>query len=99
MMTVRAQLLVSGANREEVLKALHDSTHGGGHSGAKRTAEKYHNDFIGHVGQRLLQAYCKEFKCVTNRNNRQQLLKAELVLSSELSQCSTLRSMYRGVPK
>ena len=54
MMTVKAQLLVSGANREKVLKALHDSTHGGGHLVAKRTAEKYHNDFIGHVGQRLL---------------------------------------------
>ena len=40
MMTVRAQLLVLSANREEVLKALHDSAHSGGHLGAKRTAEK-----------------------------------------------------------
>ena len=45
MMTVRAQLLVPSANREEVLKSLHDSAHGGGHLGVQKTAEKISEQF------------------------------------------------------
>ena len=44
MMIVRAQLLVPSANRE-VLKALHDSAHGGGDLGVKRTTEKISEKF------------------------------------------------------
>ena len=36
-MTVRSQLLVPSANREEVLKTLYDSAHGGGHYAENNT--------------------------------------------------------------
>ena len=45
MMTARAQLLVPSANREELLKALHDYAHGGGHLGVKKTTEKISGRF------------------------------------------------------
>ena len=59
-MTVRAQLLVSGTNREEILKALHNSAHGGGYLGAKRIAEKITERFYWPRWRASVTAYCKE---------------------------------------
>ena len=59
MITVRAQLLVSSASREEVLKALHNSAHGGGHLGVRKTAQKISERFYWLRWRAYVTAYCK----------------------------------------
>ena len=85
VMTVRAQLLVPSANREEVLKALHDSAHDGGHLDVKKTAEKMSERFNWPRGRASVTAYCKECQLCDQRKQPSTTPKAELVPSSELS--------------
>ena len=85
MMTVRAQLLVPSANTEEVLKAFHDSAHGGGHLGVKKTAEKISERFYWPCWRASVTAYCKECQLCDPRKQPSTTPKAELVPSSELS--------------
>ena len=85
MMTVRAQLLVPNANREEVLRALHDSAHGGGHLGVKKTAEKISERFYWPRWRASVTAYCKECQLCDQRKQPSTTPKAELVPSSEVS--------------
>ena len=84
MMTVRAQLLVPSTNREEVLKALHDSAHGGGHLGVKKTAEKISEQFYWPRWRASVTAYCKECQLCDQRKQPSTTPKAELVPFLEL---------------
>ena len=85
MMTVRAQLLVPSANREELLRAFHDSAHGGGHLGVKKTAEKISERFYWPRWRASITAYCKECQLCDQRKQPSTTPKAELVSSSELN--------------
>ena len=85
MMTVRTQLLVPSANREEVLKALHDSAHGGGHVGVKKTAEKISERLHWPCWRASVAVYRKEYQLCDQRKQPSTTPKAELVSSLELS--------------
>ena len=85
MMTVRAQLLVTSANVEEVLKVLHDSAHGGGHLGVKRSAEKISKRCYRPHWRASVTAYCKEHQLCDQPKQPSTSPKTELVPSSKLS--------------
>ena len=85
MMTVRAQLLVLSAKREEVMKALHDSPHGGGHLGVKKTAQKISERFYWPHWRASVTAYCKECQLCDQRKQPSTTPQDEFVPSSELS--------------
>ena len=85
MVTVRTQFLVPSANREKVLKALHDSAHNGGHLGLKRTAKNISERFCWPRWRASVTAYCKECQLCHQRKQPSTTARAELVPFSELS--------------